>query len=420
MERKPLFAKKTTSAARAETFAMRVESYDTSVQPKVVKGVRIDNDEPVTVYLRDVEYNSSGRFKRSEIADFAAPRKDRQHPGTAAGGTLLIQEAMPQANGTFGARWIQSLSHTEGEAEVFVACVHVTPVKKGANGKDYALMTVLHDGEFGHLTQEMGIALKLTPPFKVDSLEELKEAVTTLLDDSVGVGVRVSNGDNNFDALYVSKKKDMTVKQAVDAFMASIAEMAEAIESGALTCEVIPYGNVWAGPATTEIMTKNKVVQSRLARFNEQAIGINGNAYPVSVFRPAIVAARMTKADEQGKRSVFFSHFEPLYTRQPVHGLVNAIAHARTEHLAPEPPKPAAAGAKPAAAAPAAAPDAGPDSGLGSFDGGGFMDEDLMVAAEAGQVTGQVVQVAQQAAPVAEPEVAKPAAARGRYAGRRS
>ena len=411
MERKPLFAKKSTSAARAETFAMRVESYDTSGHPKVVKGVRIDNDEPVTVYLRDVEYNSSGRFKRSEIDDFAAPRKDRQHPGTAAGGTLLIQEAMPQSNGTFGARWIQSLSHTEGEAEVFVACIHVTPVKKGVNGKDYALMTVLHDGDFGHITQEMGIALKLTPPFRVDSLEELKEAVTTLLDDSVGVGVRVSNADNNFDALYVSKKKDMTVKQAVDAFMASIAEMGDAIESGELTCEVIPYGNVWAGPATTEIMTKNKVVQSRLARFNEQAIGSNGNAYPVSVFRPAIVAARMTKPDEQGNRSVFFSHFEPLYTRQPVNGLVNAIAYARTQHMAPEPLKPEAAGAKPVAATPAAATDSGPDSGNGSFDGSDFLDEDLMGAAEAGRG-------AEPAA--AEPEAAKPAAARGRYAGRRS
>lgn len=417
MERKPLFAKKSSSAARAETFAMRVDSYDITAQPRVVKGVRVDNDEEVVVYLRDVEYNSSGRFKRSEISDFAAARKDRQHPGTAPGGTLLIQEAMPQANGTYGARWIQSLSHSEGEAEVFIACVHVTPVKKGANGKDYALMTILHDGEFGRLTQDMGDALKLTPPFKVDSLDELKDAVTMLLNDGIGVGVRVSTVEKNFDAMYVAKKKDQTVPQAVDTFMANVADLGESIGDGSMICEVIPYSNVWAGPATTEIMVKNKVVQSRLARFNEQAVGTNGNTYPVSVFRPAIVAARMTKVDEAGKRAVFFSHFEPLYTRQPVNGLVNAIAHARTEHLAPEPAKPEVPGAKPAApaAAPAGPQDSGPDSGAGSFDGGGFMDDDLMGAAESTAAEPEFV----ASAPVAEPEAAKPAATR-RYAGRRS
>lgn len=416
MERKPLFAKKSASVTRPQTFAIRVESYDTQVKPAVVKGVRIDNDEPVTVYLREVDYNRAGRFKRSEIADFAAPRRDRQHPGTSPGGVLLIQEAVPQPNGTFGARWIQSLSHTDGEAEVFVATVHVTPVKRGAGGKDYALMTILHDADFSRLSQEMGEALKLTPPFKVESVGELKDAVASLLEDRIGVGIRVSNAEG-FDALYVSRKKDVTTAQAVDNFMASIAELAPAIDSGDLTCEVIPYGNVWAGPATTEIMVKNKVVQSRLARFNEQGTDRQGNSYPVSVFRPAIVAARMTREDEKGQRAVYFSHFEPLYHRQPIPGLVNAIAYAQTEHLAPIPPKAdegPAAKAAPQAPAPEAGvgPDAGPDSGHGSFDGG-YVDDDLM-----GAVGGQDTPMSE---PPAEPEppAAAPAPAPRRYAGRR-
>jgi hypothetical protein len=383
MERKSLFAKRNASANRPETFAIRVDSYDTANKPNTVRGTRIDNDAEVVVFLRDVDYNSSGRFKRSEISTFAEARKDRQHPGTAPGGVLLIQEAQAQADGTFGARWIQSLSHTEDEAEVFIATVHVSPVKKGKGNKDFSLMTLMHDGDFSRLTQEMGEALKLTPPFVVDTVKDLRDAVESLLTDEIGVGVRVSNAEN-FDALYVSRKKDLTVKQSVDGFMASIAELEEQINSGELTCEVIPYGNVWAGPATTEIMLKNKVVQSRLARFNDNAVGSNGNTYPVSVFRPTIVAARMTKADAQGKRSVFFSHFEPLYTRQPVHGLVNAIAHAQTEVLAPEPPKMDGPGQKPGAAAPGAEPEAGPETDHGSFEAGGpgsFDDVDLMQAA---------------------------------------
>lgn len=382
--RKSLFGKKSSTVSHPETFAMRVESYDVKAKPAVVKGHRVDTQEPVTVYLRDdISFNNTGRFKRSEVADFAAPRKDRQHPGTTLGGILLVQEAVAQGNNTFGARWMQSLSHNDGEAEVFLATVHVSPVKRGAGGKDYSLMTVMFDGEFGHLSQEMCSALRYTPPFKVDSMDELKVAVTQLLEEGVGVGVRFSNAET-FDALYLGRKKDTTVAQIVDNFMNTVSEVKDAVNSGEFTCEVVPYGNVWGGPSTVEIMTKNKVIQSRLARFNEQATATNGKVYPVSVFRPAIIATRLTKEDSEGNRSVFFSHFEPLFTRQPIAGLVNAIAHAHTEHLAPEPPKPVAsptaAPVSPAAAA-SAAPHA--DSGYGESFDGSYTDDDLMSAASA-------------------------------------
>jgi hypothetical protein len=342
MERKSLFKRESASVVRSQTFAMTVESYDTTKKPNVVMGKRMDNGEAVTVSLRDdIDFQLRGRFKRSEIADFAAPRKDRQHPGTTPGGVLLVQDAHQQSPGVFGARWIQSLSHTQGEAEVFHTTIHVSPVKQSANNKDYAMMTVLHDGDFSQLSSDMMEKLKITPPFKVESIAELKEALATLLEEGTGVGVRVSNAEG-FDAMYVSRKKDVSPQDAVAAFMGNIQDMAGAIDGGELTCEVVPYCNVWAGPATTEIMVKNNVVRSRLERFNEVATGSNGNTYPVAVFRPAIVAVRMTPPNESGERAVFFSHFEPLLTRQPVKGLVNAIAYAFSEHLSPEVPKPEA------------------------------------------------------------------------------
>ncbi len=347
MERKKFFAQRTGNVSRPETFAIRVEGYDTgAAQPNqhVVRGVRLDNGEEVAVSLRKVDYVQKGRFKRSEIADFAAPRKTNQHPGTAPGGTLLIQEAFKQQDGSFAARWIQSLSHTEGEAEVFQAAIHVGPVKLGAktdeypDGRPYALMTFLMDGDFQHLSQEMADVLKLTPPFKGDSVDELREAVTDLLADNLGVGVRVSNPEG-YDAMYVGRKKDVPPADAAAAFLKDVEPIAEAINSGEATCEVIPYTNIFAGPATVDIMQKNAVTQSRLRQFNGESTDDKGRTHPVNVYRPAIVAARLTKPDENGRRNVFFSHFEPLWTRQPVHGLVSALCYASTEHLAPEPPK---------------------------------------------------------------------------------
>jgi len=396
--RKSLFAKKPSTVVRNENFAIRVESYDTKSKPNTVKGVRIDNNETVSVFLRDVEFKSNGTYKRSEISTFAEPRKDRQHPGTAIGGILLVTEAERQANGTYGSRWIQSLSHSDGEAEVFVANIHVGYLKDGSDGKPHSMMTIIHDGDFGHLSPQMIEAMKLTPPFKVDSVDELKESVGSLLEENIGVGIRVSNGDG-FDAFYVSRNKNVTAEQALDGCMANISEIAEAINTGAMTCEVIPYGNLWAGPATTTIMATNKVVQSRLDRFNESFVHQNGKTYPIAVFRPAIVAARMTKEGADGSRSVYFSHFEPLNTRQPLHGLVNAIAHAQTPHLSPEAPKPVTANSNGAAAnsapqTPSQGGDDRPDGGqaqqghqhpqddiAGSFDGG-FVDDDLIGAAE--------------------------------------
>lgn len=408
MERKSLFTRQNANVVRSQTFAMTVESYDTAQKPHVVRGKRLDNGDEVVVSLREIDFQQRGKYKRSEIADFAAPRKDRQHPGTTPGGTLLVQDAQQLGEGHFGARWIQSLSHTEGEAEVFHTTIHVTPVKQSADKKrDYSMMTMLHDGDFSHLSEEMMEKLKITPPFKIDSVDELKDALTTLLDEGTGVGVRVSNSEG-FDAMYVSRKKGVSAKDAVDTFMGNIKDMADAINAGELTCEVVPYGNVWAGPATTEIMLKNAVVQSRLARFNDMATGKNGSTYPVAIFRPAIVAVRFTPADEHGNIAVFFSHFEPLFTRQPVNGLVNAIAYARSEHLSPEVPKPEP---KQGAAAPSNSTPDRAESGFGSFDGADDLpasDDPLMDAAGGGAShdigDDHAAAPAPAPAPAAEPE----------------
>lgn len=426
MERKPLFTKKSATIVRSETFALVVESYDLDSKPQVVIGKRMGTDETVRVFLReDVEYNRSGRHGRTEIATFAAPRKDRQHPGTTPGGILLIEDGQKVSDGVYGARWIQSLSHTPGEAEVIKATIHVSPIKYGKktpefpDGRPYSVMTILHNGDFNSLSEDMADALKLTPPFKVDNVKDLKAAISELLTDGLGVGVRVTTGDA-FDAVHVNRKRDQSVDDAVRAFMESLGDLSADIDEGKVSVEVIPYGSVWAGPATLDVMAQKKAVQARINWYNDIAEGRDQKTYPVAVYRESLVALRLSKPDENGRRSVFFTHFEPLRTREPVRGLVNAVLYAQTEHLSPTPPKPEAAAPKQADADPekpsandASTHDGAPDSSFGSFDGSDFSDDNIMGAAD----------TMAEASSHAEPEAAQPEApARSRamrYAGRR-
>lgn len=422
-KRGSIFVKSQSSSGnRPETFAIRVTGYNTQKTPNTVTGFRLDNDEEVSVFLREIEQKSNGRHKRSEISDFAAPRKDRQHPGTALGGTLLATEAFQSEKGVFGARWIQSLSHAPGEAEVFIVNAHVSPVKysKGSSPKPYSLMTYLHDGNFPAVSEEMANALRLVDPFTVDNTEQLKEAISQMLQDDIGVGIRLSSAEAGFDALYVRHNKENAIDTSIDAFFSSklSAEIEEMINKGELKCEIIPYSNLFGGPSTVKSMEESPVIRSRVARYNDVKES-GGREYPVSLFRPTIVAARLSAPDEvTGKRSAYFSHFEPLNTRYPVEGLVTALAYASTEIMSPLPPRPASMGQAPeatpkpapsgqqqetGAASSSGSPVDAQDSGFGdgaSFDAGMPPTDDDMMAAAA-----KIGSTSEESAPAPAPAV---------------
>lgn len=440
MERKSFFAK-AQQRPRDETFAIEVLDYEfPKGKPAVVVGRRMflkeGQTETVRVFLRDVEYNQKGNFKRSEIKDFAAPRRDRQHPGTIKGGILLVQQGIPQADGTYGARWIQPLSHTPGEATVVEAVVHVSPPRASTSNpnKKYAFLTLLNDGDFSEASEDMRDYMKYVPPFQVHSVDELQKEIVDLLSGDVGVGVRIGvkdeQGNQGFDALHVSHKRDANPEDSAREFMVNMADHKEAIDSGAMTCEVIPYSTIWAGPATVDAMENVKPMQQRVARFNSVEVGQKGKEYTVAHFRPAIVAVRLTQPDPQNdnKQVVYFSHVEPLSTRYPAVRLDNAIAHAVTEVMAPPTPAPAAPAAAPQrqasenAAPEKGASDAAPAQGAADdFGGPDSHFGDLPSTSDDffGPVEGS--QDAPSDAPSANDEApATPAATTRRYAGRRS
>ena len=458
-ERKSLFTKPrgTGQGNRPETFAFTVVSYDLTGDVHAVNGIRLDNGKEVKVTLRHLD-GPTGDHARAEIADFAAERASLLDPGTSPGGIMLAQEAFHNDDGAHAARWIQVLSHHPGEAEVFHTTITVSPVmtsqpaEKNAKPKQSSYMQLLHDGDFGSCSNQLKDLLKITPPFKVDNVAELDLAITDLLGDDLGVGVRVSNAED-FDGGYVKfdrkKFRELTTpedriafaKAAAQEFITGLGDVAGEIDSGKYTCEVICYSNIWAGPKTAQAMAKRGNMQVRLNRFQEyvERTGTDsaGNAKEplrYSVYRPAIVAIRQTKPDAENKTHPYFSHFEPLNTKPPIRGLADAITLASTEVLAPAIPIPennqnaqapasgtsGASAEKPEGAAPAA----GDSSTVGTdlpAEGSGFSfasgsDDDLLFEAE--QLRGD--QSRDIGGDAAAAPAAAPAPAPRRYTGRRA
>lgn len=340
-QRKSLFAQ-VQSGPRSETFPIHVIGYDTQSAVHTVTGTRLDNGEQVSVHLRDIELKKNAKYQRPSIADFEAPRQFKTDPGTVPGGVLMIEEAQKVADGVYSSRWIRSLSHTPEEAEVMIVTAHCTGLRHAPGGRPYAGITFLHDGNINHLSQDMCDALLLTGSGQVGSTEALQSALLEMVQSNIGAGVRIKMGDV-FDSLYVSARKGVEPEKVVEDFMKRVPQpVADSINSGEALCEVIPYGQLWAGPATVEIMEKSATVQARMDRYFERVERPNGQDRDVQLFRPSIVAMRMTKPDPQtGMRGVYVTHIEPLNTRPPVQGLREAICYASTESFAPEVPRPA-------------------------------------------------------------------------------
>lgn len=399
MQRKSFFQRPQFERTAPETFAFKVEGYDTQNKPHSVTGVRLDTGDRVTVYLRDVEYNRKSGFARTEIVQFEAPRQFKNDPGTVAGGVMLATEAFKQGNGTFGARWLQALSHAPGEADVFMATVNVSRVglsnKKSEefpDGRPFSRMTVMFDGDFRHISPATAKSLDLLAPFHVDSTEALREALIELKSTSpkTGLGVRISNsdpekGDVGMDAMYLKDDADMTVEQVVDRFMTEhVEKAADAINAGSLSCEVLPFSTLWGGPATVKIMAKNPVHAGRVKMYNrEEANEQNEGTHNVPMYRPTIVAVRRAKADEHGHEAPYFSAFEPLMTRYPTDGLISTLCYAKTQTLSIDPPKPEVRRTAEQNQAPAG--NEGAPGADGNFNAGGpesgISDDDLIQAA---------------------------------------
>lgn len=337
-----IFARKQTSNARPETFAITVTSYDArshNAQDHRVFGRRLDTNEEVSVSLRDIEYDTTRGF-RADIKTLSSPRTDRQHPGTVPGGTLLVQEAFNN-DGVYAARWIKVLSHEPGESFTFTANAYASNVMtrgEGRNAKSSAFVSFIHDDSIAMLPEGVRNSLLYTPPFMTENAEDVLNVIEQLLTDEVSVGLRAVAADGTFDAIPVYPVKNKAPREVVDTFVRdTFCHIAEKVDSGELKVEVIPFSTVWAGPKTVQSMATNRSMQSRIGRYNVPSAD---GRYTQRLYRPSLVTVRYSRPNEEnGEQALLITNIEPLNTRTPAYGVEEALKFTKTEFLDPgEPP----------------------------------------------------------------------------------
>jgi hypothetical protein len=370
-QRKRLFK---SARKPSTTLAIVVESYDLSKVPHTVTGIRIDNGERVSVFMRAPDYNPQSEASwRPEIRDFAAPIRGQNSPATEPGGTLVCDTAELERPGVYSARWIDSFSHNKDEAIVILACAHIERPSIG-RGAAYSRVTFLHDRPNSHISQAASDRLNLYEPIAVKSKEEIFRAGETLLDQKLCMGLRIKLDEDDFDSFYASPHPEIPpaqrMEEAWEKQFSKLPEGVEAqvlagIESGEILAEVIPFGQLFVGPKSLpELSTRQK---GMVELYNEPVLDMHGKPRlnPVTrqpkvkpTFYDTVIAIRDSNPDpESGETTLIVTKVSLVRSRPPIRGLDEAISYARTSAFSPTPPD-----SKPRRFAPATASTAAPET----------------------------------------------------------
>lgn len=347
MEKKQLFKRTSTPGNSAnytpmESFAIVVDEYDLESANHAVIGTRIDTGDQVRVTLNALSDEEKAKFAkpRSEIKTLAAPRKFKNDPGTTVGGTLLIENArIDKEAKEYSARWIRSLSHEPGEGYVLTGRAYLSAPREGKNNSKNMMLTVLCDGNVSNLPEDVLSTIRYNPPFEIE-YSDLEATVTEMLQENMGVGLRIRT-DDGFDGTYVRPNGKTNATELSAGFIKGLGEdLAAACNSGTAKLEIIPIMTMFLGKDTVATYEANKSRIAELARFNRGVTGEGAQQRVAEVvFSPVYIALRSPEPGKSYVTSVI--HQNPPFADNEIKGdyrsaLSNAIAYAQTEFFAPD------------------------------------------------------------------------------------
>lgn len=354
-----------------ETFAILVDSYDldgASAANHAVVGRRLDDGRAVRVKLGETPSS-----RRPTIAQFAAARIEKTDVSTAPGGVLLVQDGNLVRGDEYEARWLKSLSHHQGEAEVLQATAYVYPVQqpKPADRNKVArcVARIVHDGDSSQLSQDMLDTIKWIPPQRINSMLALEAELTErMCVQRVGAGIRVRRASERFDGLDLFFRQDQDPSDVIANKLALFDDALRAeIDSGEALCEVVSFSDIWMSRDAAQSVANGKDL-NQARRIEQYTLLIDGDTAPRRLYRPTIFALMLGTNENAGNHYVTWRYAEPLMNRYPLDGLRDAITYMQTAEFSPEIPRPAEimsalqqrwSGQAAAAAPPAAAPPAG-------------------------------------------------------------
>ncbi|MEG1971196.1 MAG: hypothetical protein RR101_13885 [Burkholderiaceae bacterium] len=344
MEKASLFNR--PASAGAENFLLEVTGYDTKANPPCVFGKRLDTGEETRVTLRKLKAAEAEK-RTNSIEKLSGPVKPGMTTtGTGVGGTLMVEQAFAQPDGSYTARWLTAMTHSPEEGVVLDVVAHVSPVKTNeATGKAWSRVNLVQNASLQNLPDAYREQLKIVDPFVVEDENDLQAGLEELLEYGVGAGVRLRMG-SSFDAVYVSQARDRSPQESVAQFMGTYItdSIRQGIADGSCVVEVIPYSTVFVGKKFRENLEKAEPATwgARLSRSNPQVYDPERErARTVAAYQRMFIAVRLSDPNEAGERGIYVSNFgfpNSARASKPLEGLSEAIAYANTPAFAPQLP----------------------------------------------------------------------------------
>lgn len=299
------------------SFPFEVKSYD--LEHGVIKGVRLDTGDDVSVRMREDAFSSGREYKRPEVKDFASdPRKSKV--ATDVGGTLRADRCYQEPDGTWNAGWIAVMSHTKDEARILVGVASLENPAPFVRGGEDAIRARIMVSDSALLAEDRS---------------SMSGAIAEILGEDTpynAAALRIVDQDGDADAIEVrahweKQEGAPSIKdgdKAAANFLATAvgAAIADVVENGA-SVEVIPMLVLTAGKSTFANMKKG--IESGRSHNEAYKMG-DGIGWQDSV-----IAIR----SYESSGSLYFTEVAPVGRKHLAKDFRDAVLSLNTPHSQP-------------------------------------------------------------------------------------
>jgi len=230
--------------------AVKVESCE---DKKFITGLRLDTNQQIKVYLRDVE--QKGNFSRPDIPELYKKCNET--------GVLKFEGCYIDENGYYAARWGKVLVDDPSKTNVLVALAYVNYAKKANSNDEYVQIVTAHP----NLTQNAG------------TLEDLNNILTKFLEAKTKgsnpfVYIKIDDGEDiEVQRVYPKmvpdgdyKKKASGAESAREFLESNYSELVKrAIQENSVKVEVIPARIVYPGNKYKDILLREGFTRNILS-----------------------------------------------------------------------------------------------------------------------------------------------------------
>lgn len=273
-----------------ENFALQVVGYGQDSKGRdAIKGIRLDTKEEMTVVLRP--YKGVLKAPRADVKDFVAEegeitKKLKKLPDdemrkyvlqsikakTEPGGTILVQRAYREEDGTINAGWLKSASkYPEHNQVIEKIMLRVNPVThKERGGKPYACAsaTALFPKKAQRVCSVDELSEALQTAFKgADDIKGHPLALVRLADKegakAIEYSLPVQQNPNTNEYMYATPSQAAKLVLATD-MGKKIAALAS---DSTVLIEVIPGTRIGLGPQTKASFENNEKDLEKINRF---------------------------------------------------------------------------------------------------------------------------------------------------------